>query len=150
MLKDSSPMGTFPLSTLNPPPKVSMVNTISTLSRKYLGSYSPRVVLSPISSSLRISQDIIPLPSSIAGEHFATSNHKIQRTKRKGGRNRKRKINKKAPTSRYHAGHHPPSAFANHARGKVPSNSVNHVGGKVPISSHRDGNKLNNIYHVGT
>ena len=38
LLKDSSLMGTFPLSTLNPPPKVSMVNTISTLSRQSLGS----------------------------------------------------------------------------------------------------------------
>ena len=32
LLKDSSLMGTLPLSTLNPPPKVAMVNTITTLS----------------------------------------------------------------------------------------------------------------------
>ena len=32
LLKDSSFMGTFPLSTLNSPPKVSTSNTISTLS----------------------------------------------------------------------------------------------------------------------
>ena len=35
-------------------------------------------------SSLHVSQDPIHLPSSSPGEHLMTSDHKIQRTKRKG------------------------------------------------------------------
>ena len=95
-------------------------------------------MLSPIASSLPIYQDPIPLPSSSLGEHLLTSNHTFQRTKKKGGRCRKRKINKKDPASRYHVGHHPPSASANRARGNVP------------ISSHHDVKKLANDYHAGT
>ena len=150
LLKYSSLMGTFPLSTLNPPPKVSTVNTISTLSQKYLGSYDPRVVPSLITSSLPVSQDPIPLTSSSPGEHLTTSNHKIWRTKRKGGGRRKRNLNKKDPTSRHHVGHHPPSASGHHLGHHPPSNSINHVGGKVPTSSHHDGKKLANGYHAET
>ena len=40
LLKDSSLMGTFPLSTFNSPPKVATVNTISTLSQQSLSSSS--------------------------------------------------------------------------------------------------------------
>ena len=93
---------------------------------------------SPIASSLPISQDPIPLPSSSPSEPLATSNHKIQRTKRKGGRHRKQKPTKKAPASTYHDGHHPPLVSANHA------------GGKVLISSHHDGKKLTIGYHART
>jgi hypothetical protein len=77
LLKDSSLMGTLPSSILNPPPKVATVNTISTLSQQSLGSYAPWVVPSPIASSLPVSQDHIPLPSSSLGEHHATSNHTV-------------------------------------------------------------------------
>jgi hypothetical protein len=119
-------------------PMVAMVNTVSSLSQKYLGSSDPQVVLSPIDSLLPISQDPIPFPSSSIGEHLPTSNHRFQRTKKKGGMRRKQKPNKKAPSSRYHAGHH------------VPLASTNHAGGKVPISSHCDGVKLANGYLPGT
>ena len=68
---------------------VTMVNTISNLSRQSLGSSDPQVVASPIASSLPISQDPIPLPYSSRGEHLANSNHTIQSTKRKWGRHRK-------------------------------------------------------------
>ena len=80
LLKDSSLMGTFPFSTLNSPPKVSIVNSISTLSQQSLGSFSQGAVLGPISSFLPISQDPIPLPSSSSSEHLETSNQRIQRT----------------------------------------------------------------------
>ena len=95
-------------------------------------------MLSPIASSLIVSQDPIPLPSSSLGEHLPTSNLTFWRTKRKEGRCRKRKPNKKALASGYHAGHHLPLASANHARGKAP------------ISSHHDGEKLANGYLAGT
>ena len=94
-------MGVFPLSAPNIP-KIVPINLISSD-----GSYNPRIVPSPISSSLPISQDPIPLPSFSPGEHPATSNHKIRTTKRKGGRRRKRKPTKKALTSRHHASNHP-------------------------------------------
>ena len=110
-------------------PMVSMVNTISTLSQQSLGSSDPWVVLSPIASSLLVSQDPIPLPSSSLGEHIPTSNHTFRRTKKKGGRRRKRMPNKKDPTSRNHVGHH------------LSSSSSNNYGGKVPISSHHDRKK---------
>ena len=84
LLKDSSLMGTFPLPTLNPPPKVATVNTISTFLPQSHESIDPWIVPSPIASSLPISQDPIPLSSSSLGEHLATSHHKIQRTKSKG------------------------------------------------------------------
>ena len=109
---------------------VSTGNPILTLSRQSLGSSDPQVVLSPIASSLPVSQDLVPLPSSSLGEHLPTSNHTFRRTKKKGGRYRKR--NPKSPTSGYHASHHPHSA------------STNNSGGKVPISNHHDG------YHAGT
>ena len=95
-------------------------------------------MLSPTTSSLLVSQHLIPLPSSLLGEHLSTSNHTFRRIERKGGRRRKRKPNKKAPASGYHVGHHPPSSSANHDREKVP------------ISSHHDGKKLTNVYHAGT
>ena len=60
-------------------PMVATVNTVLTLSRQSLGSSDPRVVLSPIASSLPVSQDPIPLPSSSLGEHLSTSNHKFWR-----------------------------------------------------------------------
>ena len=60
LLKDSSLMGTFPLSTLNSLPKVAIVNTISTLSQQSLSSSASGVVPSPIASSLAISQEPVP------------------------------------------------------------------------------------------
>ena len=80
MFKDPCLMGVFPLST-SKIPKLAPINMISSY-----GSYDPYIVPSPIASSLPVSQD---LPSSSLGEHIATSNHKIWRTKRKGGRCRK-------------------------------------------------------------
>ena len=62
-MKDSSLMGTFPLSTLNTPPKFSTFHTVLTLSQQSLGSYDPRVIPSPIVSSLPISQDICWFPT---------------------------------------------------------------------------------------
>ena len=110
-------------------PMVSMVNTISTLSRKSLGSSDPQVVPSPIAYFLLVSKDPIPLPSSSLGEHLPTSNHTFQRTTTKGDKHRKRKPHKKSPSSGNHAGHHLLLSFANHD------------GVKVPISSHPDRRK---------
>lgn len=126
MFKDPCLMGVFPLSTPNIS-KASPINMIYSL-----GSYDPRIVSSPIASSLLVSQDPIPLPSSSLGECLTTSNHKIRRTKRKGGNPRKLKPNKIGLASRNH-----PS-----------STSSNHVGGKIPTSSHHDGKKLDNGYHA--
>ena len=117
---------------------VTIVNTISTLSRQSLGSSNPRVVPSQLASLFLVSQAPIPLPSSSPGEPLATNTHTFQSTKRKGGRHRKQNPNKKATAFGYHASHHPLSA------------SANHVGGKLPIFSHRDGEKLVNGYLAGT
>jgi hypothetical protein len=124
MFKDPCLMGVFPLLP-HEIPNVAPINMISSD-----GSYDPRRVPSPLASSLPVPQDPIPLPSSLPGDPLATSNHKMQRTKRKGGRCRKRKPTQKALASMHHVGHHPPSATANH------------VGGKAPTSSHYDGKKL--------
>ena len=83
MFKDPCFMGVFPL----PPPDITNMAPINIIS--YDGSYDPRIVPSPISPSLLVSQGHIPLPSSSPGEPITTSNHKFQRTKRKGGRHRK-------------------------------------------------------------
>lgn len=98
-IKDSSLMGSFPLSTLNPSPTVAMVNTILPLSRQSLGSYDPRIVPSTITSLLLVSQDLFPLPSSSPSEHITISNHKVWRSL--------------------------PSASSNHVGGKVPT-SIHH------------------------
>lgn len=70
-------MGSSPLSTLDCPPKVSIVYTILTLSQQSLGSCDLAVVPSPISSSLPITQVYVPLPHSSFGEPLLTSTHNI-------------------------------------------------------------------------
>ena len=132
MFKDPCLMGVFPLPPLDIP-NMALINMIYSS-----GSYDPMIEPSLVSSSLPVSQDLIPLPSASPSEHLTTSNHKIWWTKRKGGRHRKRKPTKKAPTSRYHVGHHPPSTSDNHARGEVLT-STNHMG-----------ERLAQGYHVGT
>ena len=132
MFKDPCLMGVFPLSAPDIP-IVAPINMISSI-----GSYDHRIVPSRIASSLPLSQDHIPLPSSSPSEHLVTNNHKIWRTKKKGGRYRKRKPTTKALTSGCHAGHQPPSTPTNHA------------GGKALTSSHHDGKKLANGYHDRT
>ena len=119
LLKDFSLMGTFPLSSPNPPHQASTINAILTLSQWSSSSYDPRVVPSPseIASSFPVSHDPIPFPSSSSGAHIMTSTHKLQRTNGKGARHRKWKTNKKYLATRHHVGH-TPLASANHVEEK--------------------------------
>ena len=128
LLKDFSLMGTFPLSSPNPPQQVATINNISTLSQWSPSSDDPGLMPSPskISSSLHVSQDPIPPPSSLSDEHLTTHTNKLQRNKRKGGRHKKWKTTKKSPTSGHHTGH-------------PPLSSTDHVGGKVPTYGHHVG-----------
>lgn len=128
---------TFPLYTPNPPHLISTINTISTLSQQSPVSYDSRVVPShfEITSSFHVSMDPIPFLSSSYGEYLTASTHMLQRTKRKGGRHRKRKTNNEAPAYGHHTGH-------------LPLASIDHARGEVPTSSHHFGKKLANGNHA--
>ena len=83
LFKDPCLMGVFPLPALD----LSVMTFVHMIS---LGDVdAPWRVPSPLTSSLLVPQDPIPLPSSSPSEPLAASNHKIQRTKRKGGMCRK-------------------------------------------------------------
>ena len=125
-------MEVFPL----PAPDLPTVAPINMIS--FGGSYDPRRVPSPLSYSLPVPQDPTLVPFSSPSEPLATSNHKIWRTKRTGGKCRKRKPTQKAPNSMHHVGHHPLST------------SANHDGDKAPTSSHYDGKKLANNHLTET
>ena len=114
-------------STLPPLHEEDSPLIATTLSLQSLGSSAPWVVLSQVVSSLPQSHDPVLRASSLNGEIL--SNHPDQRTKRRGGRCRKRKQHRKAPASGHHAGHH------------LPSSSTNHTGGRIPISDHHDRKK---------
>ena len=57
-------------------------------SQQSLGLSNPRVVPSPIASSLLVCPNLIPLLSSSLGEHLLISNHTFWRPREKGGRHR--------------------------------------------------------------
>lgn len=71
MFKDPCLMGVFPLLA----PDLSIVALVNMISMD--GSYGPRRVPSPLSSSLPVPQVPIPFPFSSPGEPIVTSNHKI-------------------------------------------------------------------------
>ena len=144
LFKDPCLMGVFAL----PADDLSTVAPIHLISLG--GPIAPRRVPSLLSFLFPVPQDPIPLLSSSLGKYLMTSNHKIRRTKRKGGRCKKRMPPQKSLAFGHHIGHHPPSASTNHARGKAPSAFVDHVGGKAPNSNHYDGNKLANSHLTGT